>query len=74
MRKAFEDLVSAYTERRKVLFLRDGTPNKGNSPANVFWMGFKGQNVGDGFADRASREMLAYAHWRAGKACASLKR
>lgn len=69
MRKGFDEMVAAYAEKRRVLFVRQGVRNRGSSFANFFWHGFDGQKIGGGFTDRSSRETLMYAMWRAGQAC-----
>lgn len=65
MRLAFDELLSAYGRRSKLLF-HEGNPTRGNSAAIMFWRGYEGAHVGTW--DRASKETAAYAHWRAGRA------
>lgn len=69
MRRAFDDAVSMFNTRHKNLFLADGcTPHRGNSWAGMFWRGYEGTQIG--VWDRASKQLPAYATWRAGKAVA----
>lgn len=72
MRINFDVLVETYKCGGRVLFAADGRENRGSSMADMFWRGFYGKTIGAGFTDRASREMLAYAHWRAGQVCAKM--
>lgn len=72
MQTAFHVLVEAYKGGRAVLFTADGKEHRGNSLADMFWRGFHDKTLGAGFTDRASREMLAYAYWRAGQVCAKM--
>lgn len=69
LRNGFGTMVSAYAEKRRVLFVRQGIRNRGSSFATWFWQGYDGQKISGGFVDRASRETLMYAMWRAGEAC-----
>ena len=64
MRAQFDACVDAFAEK--------GRAFAGNSMANNFWRGFDGAT---GYAwDRNSRATVAYAHHRAGQACAALAR
>lgn len=65
MRRAYAEAAHAYATRHRTLFLDDGTPTRGNGVAGPFWNGFNGLQVGQW--DSASRKMLAYAYWRAGR-------
>ena len=67
MKLAFNELVSAYERRSKLLF-HEGQPIRSNSAGVMFWRGYEGVMIG-GYWDRASKETFAYAHWLAGKAC-----
>lgn len=74
LRKHFDGMVQGFqTAHRDV-----GTPEnrcRGNSFAGAFWIGYDGVTVGRGnYSDRASRQTLAYACYRAGVACAAARR
>lgn len=68
MRLAFEELLKAWRAKHKILFHADGARNMGNGVASSFWRGYDGTQIGGGFIDRASRETLTYAYWKAGRA------
>lgn len=70
MKHHFDAAISQWESRHANLFHKDGTRNMGNSMAGMFWRGFDGVQVGAGFTDRASKETLAYAFWRAGQEAA----
>jgi hypothetical protein len=71
MRREFDAAVRAYEMRHRDLF-RDAKPYKhGSSFANFFWAGYDGRiapGAGVGFKqDASSRNMIAYAYFRAGE-------
>lgn len=71
MQKHWEELVAAYERRSPVLFNVDGSFNRGCSPAGYFWQGFESMSGAPRpIWDRASKEMAAYAQYRAGQYCA----
>lgn len=67
MRREFDASVRAYNMKHANLFRKDGTQANGSSFASFFWKGFNGTNFGAGFTDRASRQMIGYAYYRAGQ-------
>lgn len=69
MRRQFASLVYCYFSRDKDLVRPDGSRHLGNSQATNFWRGF--DNVNPQQWDSGSREMLAYAAYRAGQAVAA---
>lgn len=66
MRREYDAVVEMFHQEHRNLF-HQGTPTRGSSLAGQFWHGFNGTSLGAGFTDRASKEMLAYAYWRAGR-------
>lgn len=68
MRMAFDDCVRMHGSRHRNLFTPDGRQYRGNSIASMFWRGY--ENVTLGEWDAESKRMMAYAHWRAGRAIA----
>lgn len=68
-RAAFDEMVRAYVNKSRALFLPSGERCTGNGAAMIFWRGFDGVRVGGGFTDRASRECASYVHYRAGQVC-----
>jgi len=73
MRKEYEVASYCWRIKHRDLF-RNGEPYRhGSSFANFFWAGYDGRipsGCGRGFTDRASREMIGYAWYRAGQDCA----
>jgi hypothetical protein len=69
MRRAFDECVVGYEKRHKNFFTHGGLRHRANSIADYFWRGYDGVNA-QAFADAGSRQTLAYAYWRAGRACA----
>lgn len=67
MRDTYDALMSWYATKHRNLFNPDGSRCTGNSSAGMFWRGYDGTTLGKGFTDRASRQTLAYAAWRAGQ-------
>lgn len=69
LRVQFEVMVVAFDAGHRDL----GTPEArctGNSFASAFWKGYDGVTTGLGnYRDRASRQTLAYACYRAGQYC-----
>ena len=65
MRAAYARALTAYAERHPNLFLASGRRNTGNAPASWFWRGY--DHAFPGRWDPGSRQMLAYAWWRAGQ-------
>ena len=72
MREQYDAAVRAYTIRHRDLFRADGSQNKGSSFASAFWNGFNGTRLGLGYSDRASRETIGYAYFRAGQDAAAV--
>lgn len=66
MRLSFAGMVKAYEQRSKLLF-HEGRPIRSNSAGIMFWRGYEGTHAGAW--DRASKDTLAYACWKAGVAC-----
>jgi hypothetical protein len=69
LRKEYDAAMHAHATRHRDLFRPDGSRNTGSTFASYFWKGFDGiQGRGlVNFKDRAARETLAYAYWRAGQ-------
>lgn len=65
MRDVYDNAVQAFDEKRRLLFFPDGSRCLGNGFASFFWRGYDG--VTPGQWDRASKRMLGYAAWRAGR-------
>lgn len=71
MRAQYEIALECYAAKHPDLFRPDGSRCKGSSFALFFWDGFDGKTKGiANFSDPASRRMVGYAYYRAGKACA----
>lgn len=66
MRREYDATVAMFRQEHRNLFI-DGKPHRGSTLAGQFWHGFNGTHLGAGFTDRASKEMLAYAYWCAGR-------
>lgn len=67
-RKQFDSVVSAYTEKRAILFHKDGTRNTLNTPAAHFWAGYDGIVRGLYRPDTAEyRLTITYIFYRAGQ-------
>lgn len=70
MRQNYDAAVDGWRTKHRNFFRPDGGQRRGSSMAENFWRGFDGQpGFGAGFIDRASRQTLAYAYWRAGQDC-----
>jgi hypothetical protein len=69
MRRRYDDLVKAYHRGHANLFTQDGGRSRGCSMATDFWRGFD-NSIPAARWDRASRDTLAWAAYRAGRACA----
>lgn len=72
-KRQFAMLIEAYRRRDKLLFTRDGKPQRGNSPASNFWAGHDG--VEGGLfrpKDPGYRRSASYVFYRAGQACREL--
>lgn len=69
MRARFDELVKAYRLGHANLFTRDGGRSRGCSMATYFWRGFDNL-IPAARWDRASRNTLAWAAYRAGRAIA----
>lgn len=72
MRREYDAAMQMFTTRHRNLFMTNGerrrSPNYGSSLATYFWGGFDGRTEGMfNFGDKASRNTVAYAHWRAGQ-------
>jgi hypothetical protein len=69
LRKEYDSAMAMFRAKHRNLFLADGSrpATPGNSFAAFFWRGYDGTNFGAGFTDRASRQTLGYAYWRAGQ-------
>lgn len=67
LKREYDNAMAAYRAHNRTLFNTDGTRSKGNSIAGFFWLGYDGKVQGSGFVDRASRQMVGYAYWRAGQ-------
>ena len=66
-RAQFDSVVSAYIERRPILFHKDGSRNTLNTPAAHFWAGFDGVCKGLYRPDTAEyRRTITYIFYRAG--------
>lgn len=74
MRREYDAAVRAYESKHQDLFVKGErrTPGGyGSSFASFFWNGFDGKTKGVAcMSDRASRSMIGYAYYRAGKDCA----
>jgi hypothetical protein len=64
MRSTYDAMVTAYREKRPLLFHKDGTPHRGNGWAGEFWNGYNGVVPN---WDRASKKMASYPVWCAGR-------
>lgn len=74
LRREFDAAVQAYRLRHRDLFIdgkrRSNTDRTiGSSFAQMFWNGYDNIQMGGGFIDAASRQMLGYADYRAGQFC-----
>jgi hypothetical protein len=69
MRARFDDLVTAYRRGHANLFTESGRRARGCSMATDFWRGFDNA-IPAARWDRASRDTLAWAAYRAGRAMA----
>jgi hypothetical protein len=67
MRREYDAAVHQFRIKHRNFFRQDGTPSNGNSWAEVFWKGYNGIKLGGGFTDRASRQTVMYAYYRAGQ-------
>lgn len=64
----YESVVSAYRERRRILFTPDGLRCRGNSFAAAFWAGYDGFDKGLwDFSQRAARGSVGYIFYVAGR-------
>lgn len=72
MRGEYDVTMQAYLTKHRNLFHQDGSRNTLNSVGMMFWRGFDGTNLGAGFVDAASKNILAYAYWRAGQDASKL--
>lgn len=72
LRANYEQALVAFLTKDRVLYLPGGVRPQaaGNSFASFFWRGFDGTKIGAGFTDRASKQTLGYAWYRAGQRCA----
>jgi len=66
MRQHYDAIVGMYHTKHRTLF-HEGERTMGNGMASFFWRGFDGTQFGAGFTDRASKDTLAYAYYRAGQ-------
>lgn len=66
MRREYDATVAMFRQEHRNLFV-DGKPHRGSTLAGQFWHGFNGTSLGAGFTDRASKKMIAYAYWSAGR-------
>lgn len=66
MRREYEAAVAMFRQEHRNLFC-NGSPHRGSALASQFWHGFNGTSLGAGFIDRASKQMVAYAYWCAGR-------
>lgn len=66
MRKEFDAAIFGFNTRHRNFIRDNGTRCYGNGCASAFWEGFDDQQP-DKWADRASRQMIAYAYYRAGQ-------
>lgn len=73
MRANYAGAVKAWETKHPNLFYPDGTRCLGSSMAGAFWRGFDGTQIGAGFTDKASRNTLMYAYYKAGRHCAALQ-
>ena len=72
MHREYDAVMGMFETKHRNLFMDNGerrhSPNYGSSLATSFWGGFDGRAEGMfNFGDKASRNTLAYAHWRAGQ-------
>jgi len=73
MRGEFDAMVVAFRDKHKNLFRPDGSPHYGNGWAANFWAGYRNEQRGFyKFRTRSDRQMIAYASYRAGQACAAI--
>jgi hypothetical protein len=78
MRQQYDLAVQMFKTKHRNLFWngeRRGTNgiSYGSSVAESFWKGFDGLKIGRGYTDKASRETLGYAYYRAGEDCAKVE-
>lgn len=71
MRQHFFYCTTAYLNKSANLFYPDGKPQRGNGLATNFWRGYAGSIPRERW-DRASRNTLAWAAYRAGEAVKKL--
>jgi hypothetical protein len=71
MRMEYEAAIRAYDVKHKSLFLSNGdrrtVGHYGSAFATYFWKGYDGVIPGNGRWDAASKRMIAYALWCAGR-------
>jgi hypothetical protein len=65
MRGTYDAMVKAYHTKHRDVVRADGSECHGNGWASWFWRGYHGQTAGRW--DRASKEMIGYACWCAGR-------
>ena len=75
MRQQYDSAVQMFKTKHRNLFWNEDRRGAnrisyGSSIAESFWKGFDDLEIGRGYTDKASRETLGYAYYRAGQDCA----
>ena|SRR3974390_2853654 len=65
MRKEYAAAVLMWRQKHKNFFLANGDRHQGNNFAGFFWRGW--DNLMAAQWDRASKQIIGYAYWRAGR-------
>lgn len=76
MRQQYDSAVQMFTTKHRNLFWNGERRGQngisyGSEIATCFWRGFDGLQIGLGYTDKASRDTLGYAYYRAGEDCAN---
>lgn len=67
MRGIYDDAIKQYETRHRNWFHPSGNRNLGNSASGYFWKGYDGVWSEPHRWDAASRKLVTYAYWCAGR-------